>query len=77
MGRSRETEDVSAAGDDYTFDDADTSYVAMGTRGGNKLLGSIFSCCQDDARRSIHRAWGLTVLFMIAFLVIACIEGED
>mmetsp|Transcript_9178 Transcript_9178/g.19582 ORF Transcript_9178/g.19582 Transcript_9178/m.19582 type:complete len:182 (-) Transcript_9178:297-842(-) len=76
MGRSREAEEASAAGDDNTFDDADSSYLAMGTRGGNKLLGHIFSCCQDDARRSIHRAWGVTVLFMITFLVIAFIEGK-
>lgn len=62
------------AGDTYTYDDTLTE--ASRRNKGNTILKRLFESCEDDALGSVHRAWAVTVLFMVFFVIIACIEGE-
>ena len=83
MGRDT-TDDVTegdtAGGDDtYTYDETTlgASTENGGKRKGNPILKKLFASCEDDALGSVHRAWAVTVLFMIVFFFVSIIEGES
>ena len=42
---------------------------------GNAFLSRVFAVFDDDPKGAVHRAWGITLLFMIAFFVISVIES--
>ncbi len=42
----------------------------------NPILKRLFATCEQDALGSVHRAWAVTVLFMVLFFIVAIIEGE-
>mmetsp|Transcript_10391 Transcript_10391/g.18757 ORF Transcript_10391/g.18757 Transcript_10391/m.18757 type:complete len:187 (+) Transcript_10391:146-706(+) len=68
---------TSAGGDDtYTYDDTvGTDAEMTAQKKGNPILKRLFASCEDDALGSVHRAWAVTVLFMVIFLVVSCIEA--
>ena len=66
---------------DETVDDtyASTNYGNSTVTSGNKenpILKKCFVSCESDALGSVHRAWAVTVLFMVMFFIVAIIEGE-
>ena len=74
--------------DDATYDDAtyaDATYVTNADeqtqvdyiRGkGHGILSILFSSCAGDPKGSVHRAWGITLLFIVLFFAMAFVEGE-
>lgn len=66
-----------------TRDDDATSVGTVGTYtldgsavgAPNPVLKRLFASCNDDPHGSVHRAWAVTVLFMILFVIIACVEA--
>ena len=40
------------------------------------LMGRMFSSCHSDPRGSVHRAWGISLLFVVMYFVLAIIESE-
>jgi hypothetical protein len=63
---------------DETLDDTygNTSTINGGGKKANPILKRLFQTCESDALGSVHRAWAVTVLFMIIFFIVAIIEGE-
>mmetsp|Transcript_3089 Transcript_3089/g.6791 ORF Transcript_3089/g.6791 Transcript_3089/m.6791 type:complete len:183 (-) Transcript_3089:452-1000(-) len=61
-------------GDTYTYDDTATE-MTPGKKKSNPILGRLFSSCEDDALGSVHRAWAVTVLFMVVFFVVSIVEA--
>lgn len=64
---------------DETVDDTYAStYNGTVTSGKkeNPILKRLFATCEQDALGSVHRAWAVTVLFMVLFFIVAIIEGE-
>ena len=60
--------DASAEGGDDRF-----------SRAGNHAHGALsylFRSCDGDPKGSVHRAWGITLLFIAIFFAMAFIEGE-
>jgi hypothetical protein len=49
----------------------DRSYAAA-----NGCLSRLFSSCSGDPRGSIHRAWGVSLLFILAFFVLSVVESK-
>lgn len=41
------------------------------------ILNRLFVGFEDDAPGSVHRAWAVTVLFMVIFFTVSIAEGED
>jgi hypothetical protein len=41
----------------------------------NGCLSRLFSSCSDDPRGSIHRAWGVSLLFILAYFVVSVVES--
>lgn len=41
------------------------------------ILNRLFIGFEDDAPGSVHRAWAVTVLFMVIFFTVSITEGED
>ena len=75
MARSEVDDTASATGDDaYTYDDTLTE-SSRSNKKGNPILKKMFASCEDDALGSVHRAWAVTVLVMVLFFVVSCIEG--
>ena len=65
--------------DDATYDDAtyDEQTQVDYIRGkGHGILSKMFSSCAEDPQGSVHRAWGITLLFIVIFFVMAFVEGE-
>jgi hypothetical protein len=44
--------------------------------GSGGILGKLFSSCAGDPRGSVHRAWGISLLFVVVYFVIAILESE-
>jgi hypothetical protein len=40
------------------------------------VLGKIFGSCSGDPRGSVHRAWGVSLLFIVLYFILAIIESE-
>ena len=40
------------------------------------FLGKIFGACSGDPRGSVHRAWGVSLLFIVLYFILAIIESE-
>ena len=76
-------EDDTTYNGDNTVDDtyASTQYTSsthnpnVGKKQ-NPILSKLFMTCENDALGSVHRAWAVTVLFMVVFFIVAIIEGE-
>ena len=63
--------------DDATFDDqTHATNVDYVREKGHGILSKLFSSCDGDPQGSVHRAWGITLLFIVIFFVLAFIEGE-
>jgi len=43
----------------------------------SNILDRVFSSCAKDPKGSIHRAWGISLIFVIIFFVIAVFESES
>lgn len=69
---------TSAGGDDTYMGDTydDTITTDLRPKKYNPILKKMFATCEDDALGSVHRAWAVTVLFMIVFFIVAIIEGQ-
>jgi hypothetical protein len=48
---------------------------ATGLGGQNAVLQRLFYVFEHDPKSAVHRAWGITLLFMVAFFVISVIES--
>jgi hypothetical protein len=40
------------------------------------LMGRFFGSCSSDPRGSVHRAWGISLLFVVFYFVVAVIESK-
>lgn len=39
------------------------------------VLTKIFSSCQDDPKGSVHRAWGMSLIFILLLFVMSFLES--
>lgn len=53
--------------------DNEDHILSPGTKG---LMGKIFKACSSDPRGSVHRAWGISLLFVVFYFVLAVIESK-
>jgi hypothetical protein len=49
--------------------------TSTGLGGQNAVLQRLFYVFEHDPKGAVHRAWGITLLFMVAFFVISVIES--
>ena len=42
----------------------------------NGLLDRLFGSCAEDAVGSVHRAWGLSLIFVLLFFCLSVVESE-
>lgn len=42
----------------------------------NGFLNRAFASCADDPRGSVHRAWGVSLIFVILYFVISVVESK-
>jgi hypothetical protein len=46
----------------------------IGTMG--KQMDRIFSSCADDPKGSVHRTWGISLIFVVFFFVLSIVESK-
>ena len=46
-----------------------------GSVAAQNLMTRVFGSCSDDPKGSVHRAWGLTLIFLVIFFVVAAFES--
>ena len=39
------------------------------------FMTRVFGSCSDDPKGSVHRAWGLTLIFLVMFFVASLFES--
>ena len=42
----------------------------------NNLLTKLFSSCSPDPRGSVHRAWGISLLFVVMYFALSIFESK-
>jgi hypothetical protein len=62
---------ISRDSDDYSHNHNNSS-----NSWGSGILARVFGSCQSDPKGSIHRAWGVSLLFIVFFFVISIVESE-
>jgi len=55
----------------------DESIYDRGYTVANGLLGKMFNSCADDPKGSIHRAWGISLIFIILYFVLSILESKS
>ena len=40
------------------------------------ILGRMYSSCEGNPLGAVHRAWGVSLIFIVIFFVVAIAEGE-
>jgi hypothetical protein len=55
--------------------DSPTTYD-RGMTAANGLLSKVFSSCAEDPRGSVHRAWGISLIFIILYFIVSVIESK-
>lgn len=53
--------------------DSEDHMLSPATKG---LMGKMFGACSSDPRGSVHRAWGISLLFVVFYFVLAVIESK-
>lgn len=43
----------------------------------NGCLSKVFDSCSDDPRGSVHRAWGVSLIFILVFFVLSIVESTS
>lgn len=43
---------------------------------GDSLLSRVFDSCSDDPKGSVHRAWGVSLIFLVVYFVLAIVESK-
>lgn len=41
----------------------------------NHIMDRLFSSCADDPKGSVHRAWGISLIFVVVFFIISIFES--
>lgn len=54
----------------------ESTYLDRGVESANGFLNKLFSSCAEDPKGSVHRAWGISLIFVVVFFVISVIESE-
>ena len=42
----------------------------------NNILNKLFSSCSPDPRGSVHRAWGISLLFVVMYFALSIFESK-
>ena len=42
----------------------------------NNILNKLFSSCAPDPRGSVHRAWGISLLFVVMYFALSIFESK-
>lgn len=42
----------------------------------DSLLSKLFTSCADDPKGSVHRAWGVSLIFLVIYFVLAVFESK-
>lgn len=42
----------------------------------NGFLSALFSSCSPDPRGSVHRAWGISLLFVVLYFIMSIFERK-
>lgn len=53
------------------------SHFDRGVSSANGLLARVFSSCDADPKGSVHRAWGISLIFIVLYFVMAIIESTS
>lgn len=40
------------------------------------LLSKLFSSCSDDPKGSVHRAWGVSLIFLVVYFILSVFESK-
>jgi hypothetical protein len=57
-------------------DDTTSTYLDRGVESANGFLSKLFSSCSEDPKGSVHRAWGISLIFVVLFFIVSVIESE-
>ena len=42
----------------------------------NGILDRVFGSCADDPKGSVHRAWGISLIFVLLYFILSIVESE-
>jgi len=57
-------------------DNYNNDYYERATTRANGLLSKLFVSCSSDPRGSVHRAWGVSLIFVILYFVVSVFESK-
>jgi hypothetical protein len=51
--------------------------VPKGMSAIKRVLGRLFGSCASDPKGSVHRAWGISLLFLVLYFSVSIIESKS
>jgi len=53
------------------------SYLDRGAESATGILNKLFASCAPDPKGSVHRAWGISLIFVVVYFIISVIESTN
>ena len=57
-------------------DEATNSAYERGAKMTKGFLNKLFTSCSEDPKGSVHRAWGISLLFVVLYFILSVIESK-
>ncbi len=54
-----------------------SSALQRGMSAADGVLTKVFTSCAADPRGSVHRAWGVSLIFIIVYFSLSIVEGTS
>mmetsp|Transcript_18866 Transcript_18866/g.27907 ORF Transcript_18866/g.27907 Transcript_18866/m.27907 type:complete len:208 (-) Transcript_18866:92-715(-) len=54
--------------------DAEEGMMPTASEGGESVMSRVFSSCSDDPKGSVHRAWGVSLIFLVLYFILSIVE---
>jgi hypothetical protein len=71
---TRDCSSMSGGGGGGTSSDNDDGGLI--SRRANRVLEKVFGSCADDPKGSVHRAWGISLIFVLVYFILSIFESE-
>lgn len=55
--------------------DGSQSHYERSISAANGCLNRLFNSCEEDPKGSVHRAWGVSLIFIVLYFILSIVES--
>lgn len=63
--------------DDDASNNGEEGMMPTSSEGEGSVMSRVFSSCSDDPKGSVHRAWGVSLIFLVLYFILSIVESKS